>query len=431
MKLVGMCAALLCACVTTGCVSDQVVGVPPTLQQSNLVAEQNLQEMMVTSLIRKADLSREALAADPSKWRVVADAGLFEVDVQCDRYLAALFTFNRDQRAGRQVLTAAGAGTAAIMGLTGAAGAAIAITAAAFGMATSVFDAGAGSVLFTVSPVAVRAVANRGRQAFLEGIKWEQVNSRPRMMMVVQGYLSQCTPAAIEANIDNAATGAPSVSNLGTALQAAALASPASSVVQDPVVFTASPATGPRGVPAVIPEPQRARNTTVAEALFLRTNSEAADLQRALGTNPDGNIGQAGLADPGPTRKAISEYHAGLLRREGKKDAGSEIMDAGNYRALVLGGAMPSGLNSAFERALLGDKPDCLTVRKALLGLTGPSGPPTPPNATPAECMKILRDTIKDRRSQPNAPAPVGSKDALDSKLFDAGPPQRVIPDPT
>ena len=218
------------------------------------------------------------------------------------------------------------------------------------------------------------------------------------------------------------------MSNLGTALQAAALASPASSVVQDPVVFTASPTIGPRAVPAPIPEVQRPRNVTAAELPFLRTKSEVEDLQRALGTDPDGNIGQSGIATPGPTRKAIAEFHAGLLRREGKKDAGSEIMDAGNYRALVLGGAMPSGLNSAFERALLGDRPNCLTIRGALVGLAGPT---TPPNATPAECMKILRDTIRERRSQPNAPAPVGNKDALDSKLFDAGPAPRVIPDPT
>lgn len=429
MKLVGMCAALLCACVTTGCVTDQVAGVPPTLQQSSLVAEQNLQEMMVTSLIRKADLSREALVADPSKWRVVADAGLFEVDVQCDRYLAALFAFNRDQRAGRQILTAAGAGTAAIMGITGAAGAAIAITAAAFGMAATVFDASTGSVLFTVSPVAVRAVANRGRQAFLEGIKWEQVNSRPRMMMVVQGYLSQCTPAAIEANIDNAATGAPSVSNLGTALQAAALASPASSVVQDPVVFTASPTTGPRGVPAVIPEGQRPRNVTAAELPFLRTKSEVEDLQRALGTNPDGNIGQSGLADPGPTRKAISEYHAGLLRSKGRdNEAGSEIMDAGNYRALVRAGAMPSGLNSAFERGLLGDRPTCFTIADALHALTAPV---PPKNTSDADCMRLMREALAKRRAQPGMPVPTGRPEALDLKLFDAGPPRRKIADPT
>ena len=107
MKLVGMCATLLCASVMTGCMTDQIVGVPPTLQQSNLIADQNIQEAMVTSLIRKADLTREALAADPSKWQVVADAGLLEVDIQCDRYLAALFNFNREQRAGRQILTAA------------------------------------------------------------------------------------------------------------------------------------------------------------------------------------------------------------------------------------------------------------------------------------------------------------------------------------
>jgi hypothetical protein len=427
MKLVGMCAALLCACVMTGCVTDQVVGVPPTLQQSNLVADHNLQERMVTSLIQKADLSREVLALDPSKWRVVADAGLFEVDVQCDRYLAALFTFNRDQRAGRQVLTAAGAGTAAIMGLTGAAGAAIAITAAAFGMATTVFDAGAGSVLFTVSPVAVRSVANRGRQAFLEGIKWEQVNSRPRMMMVVQGYLSQCTPAAIEANIDNAATGAPSVSNLATALQAAALASPSSSVVQNPNVFTASPVAPPAKEPVPVPKVDLPINATIAEQEFIRSRTEAIALQNALGTSPDGDLGPAGVTPlrANSTRLAISEYNTGLLRLAGQPGSGRDVMD-GKRRIFVAligrGSLATSGVKSPFERALLGDHPSCFTIRGMIDAVKGPVITET----DPVKCMEILRGAIDARRKELNMLEPAG---VLDSNLYDKRPPKPVVID--
>ncbi len=65
-----------------------------------------------------------------------------------------LFRFNRVQRAGRQDLEAAAAATAAVMGISGVGAKAIAITAAAFGLATSLFDASVNSVLFTIEPSA-------------------------------------------------------------------------------------------------------------------------------------------------------------------------------------------------------------------------------------------------------------------------------------
>ena len=95
-------------------------------------------------------------------------AGVYEIGRQCDQYLDALFRFNREQRAGRQDLAAAAAATGAIMGLSGASAKALAITAAAFGLATSLFDASVNSVLFTIEPSALRNVALQGRKNYLE-----------------------------------------------------------------------------------------------------------------------------------------------------------------------------------------------------------------------------------------------------------------------
>jgi len=421
-------AALLCAVALTGCgnPSTQLIGVPPTLQQSSMASEQALQDQMVTSLIARADLTREVLAQNPMRWRDVADAGLLEVDLLCDRYLAALFTFNREQRAGRQILTAAGAGTAAILGLTGAAGATVALVAASFGIAANVFDAGVNSVLFTVSPTAIRAVAVRGRQAYLETIKWDQVYSRPRMMIVVQGYLAQCTPAALEANIDNAATGAPSVSNIDTALRAAALAAPSSSILQYPSVFTSSPVTPPAKDPPTVAASRAARNTTKAESEFIISLDEAKALQSALGTTPDGDLGPAGLPSltPKSTRQAISEFNTGQLRRREQPGTGADVMDGKRdiYRALVRTSLASTGLNSAFERGLIGNQVDCMSLRPALRSVLAPV---PPPDATDDRCLKDLRDAIKARRATPGMPAPLGREDALDSALFDKGPPPR------
>ena len=102
-------------------------------------------------------------AARDDNWSLVAKAGIYEIGRQCDQYLDILFRFNREQRAGRQDLAAAAAATGAIMGLSGVSVKAIAITAAAFGLASSLFDASVNSVLFTIEPSALRYVALRGQ----------------------------------------------------------------------------------------------------------------------------------------------------------------------------------------------------------------------------------------------------------------------------
>lgn len=94
-----------------------------------------------------------------------------------------LFRFNRVQRAGRQDLEAAAAATAAVMGISGVGAKAIAITAAAFGLATSLFDASVNSVLFTIEPSALRNVALKGRTYYLKALDLDKINSRPGMLM--------------------------------------------------------------------------------------------------------------------------------------------------------------------------------------------------------------------------------------------------------
>lgn len=213
-----------------------VSGIPPTLEQLNISTTADAQDLMVTELIRMAGLSSQPLPGSED-WDLIMKAGVYEIGRQCDQYLDALFRFNREQRAGRQDLAAAAAATAAIMGLSGASAKAIAITAAAFGLATNLFDASVNSVLFTIEPSALRNVALQGRKKYLDDLRDQNViiNSRPDVLIALQGYLTQCSPAAIEANINNAASGAPSVvtpsQDGSVARAAAALAAPATALI--------------------------------------------------------------------------------------------------------------------------------------------------------------------------------------------------------
>jgi hypothetical protein len=430
-----ICTGLVSACALAGCgtASNQLLGVPPTLQQSSLLADAPLQDRMVDALIEKAGFPRGTyIPPGSSQWKFVAQAGLFEVDLVCDRYLASLFAFNREQRAGRQILTAAGAGTAAIMGITGAPGVSVALVAAAFGLAANVFDAGVNSVLFTISPTAVRAIAAKGRQVYVANIKWETVNSRPMMMSVVQTYLSQCTPAAIEANIDNAATGAPSVasSDARIALQAAMAAAPSSSVAQSAVTFNSEPVNpGGTATPLHPPPSELARNVADGERPFIESLAQAERLQRALGVKADGDLGPAGTN--GETRMAIAQFRGGPMRRTGNHaTTPSDLVDDTLNTTLIKAGPMPTVFKSPFERGLLGNQlPDGTTpaykvvdgdaLEFVIAKLTGKTQTQKA-SADPTDRVKVMRDAIVDYRKANKIPAAdAAHENVLDMALFD------------
>jgi hypothetical protein len=303
-------------------------------------------------------------------------------------------------------------------------------------LAANVFDAGVNSLLFTIGPPAVRAVAGKGRQAFLAGIVWDKVDTRPRMMMVVQGYLNQCTPAAIESNINNAATGAPSVASSSTdiALQAAAIAAPSASVVQDPAVFINTPVRLATRTPPPLPTAITPPNVAPPDRPLFFTKDDVKALQRALGVRPDGDPGPIGASPRGPTRQAIAEFQTGVKRRNGDLAAGSETIDKGTLDMLVTAGDLPQDFDSAFERGLIFDRatgyktPSPLGIEIAIRTLGGP--PPTTGETVPQR-LAVLRQAIAAKRAQPGSPPALVKAEALDSALFDfAKPPAIAQPDP-
>jgi hypothetical protein len=199
-------------------------GLPPTVEQLNFGTASDAQQHFVAALIQRAGLPPGIPAPGDPRWGLVFRAGVQLVDGQCDQYLDALFRFNREQRAGRIGLAATAATTGAMMGLAGASSTALAITAAAFGLTSSLFEATTDSMLFSIEPSALRNVVLQGRFGYLKEVKDQPIVTQPDAMLMLQGYLTQCSPAAIEANINNAASGAPSV--VTNAREAAMLAAP-------------------------------------------------------------------------------------------------------------------------------------------------------------------------------------------------------------
>jgi hypothetical protein len=346
-------------------------GLQPTLEQIGIGSSIAAQDQMLSALMHTAGLppAPPLLPRDPN-WSLVWKAGLYEIGRQCDQYLDALFRFNREQHAFHQDLAATAGATGAIMGLGGASATAIAITAAAFGLSNSLFEASVNSILFTIEPSALRNVAQQGLQNYLTRIDEAKILSRPDTLIALQGYLTQCSPAAIEANINNAASGAPSVvsSNQNVAEKSAGLAAPGSAVVtQKPTPLVppaasktveqrAKEAVDQRVVikPLVVSEDQRPPTVQPGDTRGL-TKTQIRQFQAALGVAADGDPGQA----DSDTRKALQEFQIGLSKRPDISWSPREMNGTLGHRTVDrLSGmkAMPTRyFLSPFERARFGN----------------------------------------------------------------------------
>jgi hypothetical protein len=398
-----------------------VKGLPSTLEQLNVTTNRQLQDNFVEHFAHQAGLTTRELRVDDPRWALVFEAGVYEVSRQCDQYLDALFRFNREQRANRQGLIAVAAGAGAIMGLAGAATTAIAITAAAFGLAGSLFDAAVNSVLFTIEPSALRNIALKGREAYLDDLKEKnvQIDTRPRMLIAVQGYLSQCSPAALEANINNAASGAPSVAAVDpkVARQAAGLAAPAiSTMTKAAAIVTGTVAPGAPAPDSAMPALRKPDETPVIP--------ELKEAQKALGIPDDGKYGSV-------TRTAIREFQTGMYRRDPSTWPESEItgnLTSRSGRSLPTLKAMPVVFMSPFERAFLGNDSGFFSAdplsgidRRQLdytLNLVGATPEQVTAAGTLEDAMKLLRSRITKSREDFKLPLDKGP--ILDAALFKA-----------
>ena len=348
------CALLLTSCEALRQETDpntvSVRGVKPTLEQLNITSLTAAQNAFIYDLTAKAgfvDANGRPYSLPPrsADWSVVTEAGIYEISRQCDQYLDVLFHFNRNQRAMRQGLTGIGAATATILGLASVAAAPIAITAAAFGLSATLFDAGVNSVLFNIEPSALRNVALKGRKGYLDDLKTKmtEIDTRPRMMIALQGYLAQCSPAAIEANVNNAASGAPSVASTDKDIsrEQATLAGSGQTLLQ-----RAADVTGGRATDKPAPLDPASKPTG---GLRREENIFKADVERvqaALGVPVVGNFGPA-------TRAAIKEFQRGLNRKSPKawpnKDGTSNIVDLPPNLS-----KLPPVFETPFERAYFG-----------------------------------------------------------------------------
>lgn len=162
------------------------------------------QGAILNALLGEAGLEGALPGAGNEEWKAVTYAGINYIDQKCEMYIQALFRLNRTRRMITADLAAAGATTAAMMGLVDASAKSIALVAASLGFATVAIDSGYASVLYELEPASVRTVIEESQQAVRREIDKDEtkIKNRYQAVAALQNYVAACLPASIEANIN-------------------------------------------------------------------------------------------------------------------------------------------------------------------------------------------------------------------------------------
>jgi hypothetical protein len=141
-------------------------------------------------------------------WPLIVQAGLNDIDLRCDSYLAWL---DQKKRETAGVLTEIAAIRVAVDAVTNPAIApgispiALAAIAGAFGLATSTFN-NINSLLLQVDHTTVQSVVFINRRNFRESLLDLPITNKPMAVHALRTYLTICMPMTISANINATVT---------------------------------------------------------------------------------------------------------------------------------------------------------------------------------------------------------------------------------
>lgn len=183
-----------------GCyATDKRYGIDPVLQPAAVETSTNNQLRILAALAADAGVP---VGIQPY-WYEVSKAGFNYIDDECRLYFNELFFLNRDRDQLKAGIAAAGATTAAILGLTNASAKSIAIVAQAFGLGAVSTDIVAGTYLYQIPPATAQSFVRELQLAYREGAAARQalINTPTAAYEAIQGYLSLCLPPTIEAKI--------------------------------------------------------------------------------------------------------------------------------------------------------------------------------------------------------------------------------------
>jgi hypothetical protein len=143
------------------------------------------------------------IAGDHPTYSEVVAAGINYVDVRCDRYMDALFHFNRIRETASREVQFAGAASAAALTILKASTELIGLAPLGIGFIDQTINNVGRGLLYDLPPHIVRQLVERQQDAYLKAVS-KEYTSRPHAMQTIQGYASLCLPATIETEVNRA-----------------------------------------------------------------------------------------------------------------------------------------------------------------------------------------------------------------------------------
>lgn len=141
---------------------------------------------------------------DGDDWRPVVDAGILYADVRCDRYMNALFRFDRARETTSRQIGFTGSAASAAMALLNASKDLIGLTPLGFTLADETVNNIGKGLLFDLSPSIVRSLVEKQQTAYAQGLNGTTFTTKTGAMNAIQAYTSICLPPAIEMEVSRA-----------------------------------------------------------------------------------------------------------------------------------------------------------------------------------------------------------------------------------
>jgi hypothetical protein len=240
-------------------------------------------------------------AVTASTWPLIVQAGMNDIDLRCDDYLAWL---DQKKREAPAILAEIGAVRGAVDALTNPlvatsiGGGGLAAVAAAFALATNTFN-NVNSLLLQVDHTTVQSVVFGRRQDFRVRLKNQTISDKPSAVHALRMYLTICMPMTIAADINQTIT---------TFQQAGAGAIDRGRISADPGTIV-SPTPPPRRADRPIeptPPPRNPAPNALTEIERTMGLEQAKAIQRVLCVDDSGDLGPEGSL----TRKALIDFKA-------------------------------------------------------------------------------------------------------------------------
>lgn len=300
-------------------------GIGTNLSRPELPEATQIQDLYIAHICQQAGLSNcDDVMMGPQGWSLFVEAGMNDVDLRCDAYLAWLDNRKRSATPILNQLAAMNSATQAIMNATGAGAAAITIVGLGFGLAADTFTNVNSRLLLEVNQSTVQSVVLGHQTEYRLQVAKVQVRSRPMAIYLLRNYLRICMPFSIETSINN------TVSVYHRAGPEALRSEPLSTRAPR-VAAATSPA--PRVVvrsteaPPITPPPVQTILGPIGPFETALPLAEGIRLQEALCVDqPSGNFGV------GNTRTRLREFNSAVLLNSPSADNPPDNIATSNIR---------------------------------------------------------------------------------------------------